>query len=79
VVSDVGLRLWGVPTCLTLGVRGQSEGGLGLRSASTSLRQAFAICCPFQTCASATPAAASPRRVGGSAAGTGFSLWGSCS
>jgi hypothetical protein len=58
---------------------GHCDEGLGLRIALTSLCQPFAICCPFQACASAIPAAASRRRVGGSAAGSGASALLSCS
>ena len=61
------------------GDTGHSDGGLGLRSASKSLRQPFAICCPFQACASAIPAAASWRRVDRSVAGSGASALLSCS
>ena len=64
---------------LTCALVGHCDGCIGLRSASTTFRQPFAICCPFQACASAIPPAASRRRAGGSAAGSRASASLSCS
>jgi hypothetical protein len=71
-------HLWPNPGAVAMGrqVRAQVPRfppSLCRRSAFTNLLHPFAICCPFQACASAIPAAASWRRFGVSAAGAGAS------